>query len=218
MTHEEAKESPPAGLWRKAMPILIWGGSLLLCALIWRTTLVYVAQQPFGWASLALLPPFLLLVAWLHVYLLAADVNYRELIAAGKIATPEEAARIDAVQLQRHRANLWPQYQPIRKILAPVDFGDSGDQDWRFNWGRRLLPLLFLAWVLGIMVLGDKMAADGLRYDLVSGRHLPVRYNELSIHVAALFAAAILAAITAHQVKKRRHKRIWAEIRAGGEP
>ena len=203
MTHEEAKESPPAGFWRKAVPILTWGGSLLLCALIWRTTLVYVAEQPFGWASLALLPPFLLLVAWLHVYLVAADGNYRELIAAGKIATPEEAARIDAVQLQRHRVNLWPRYQPIRKILAPVDFGDSGDQDWRFNWGRRLLPLLLLAWVLGIMALSIKATADGLRYDLVHGRHQSVPYNELSIHVAALFVAAILAGITSHQVKKR---------------
>jgi hypothetical protein len=58
------------------------------------------------------------------------------------------------------------------------------------------------------------MATGGSQSGLAGGKDLPFQYNELSIHAVALFTAAILAGVTSHWAIKRRHKRIWAEIRA----
>ena len=211
VTAPKRRESLPAKLWRNRVAILLWGTLLLLCDLVWRTGWVHTigVQGDPGWWGLLMAAGLLLLAAWFHFFYVTRQDNYRELIAAGKINPPEVAAAITAVKLKPKKKKWDSARDDIWKALEPKEFGkpDPG-YGRRVNWAPRPLqgPLFFL-WLLLLLL------AAVLAMQLVSNL-LDRMHEEVTIHFGGLALGWLLGALTSGFVIERRHKRIWAEIRA----
>jgi hypothetical protein len=161
-----------------------------------------------GWWSL-LLAGLVLLAAWFHFFHVTRQDNYRELIAAGKINPPEVAMAIRAAKLKPKKKKWDSVRDDIWKALEPKEFGKPvPGYGCRVNWAP--LPLqgpLFFLWLLLLLV------AAILAMQLVSNL-LDRMQEEVPIHFAGLALGWLLGALTSGFVIERRHKRIWAEIRA----
>jgi hypothetical protein len=209
MTEEEKpREGLAIRLWRKRWTILLWGVPLLACDLVWHRAWSYATTPPYPpWAGLILPAGLLPLIGWFFLFFLAGKDDYRAQIAAGKINPPEVAEAIYAVKLRPKKKKR--RFNDLSDWFDPEKLGQPDPGYGRgISWAPKPLqgPLFFLCCLLLFLfpVIGELFMEN-----------FQERASEgLSGNLLGLLASFFIGGFAAFGVVKRRHKRIWAEIRA----
>ena len=208
MTEEKPRERLAVRLWRKRRVILLWGLPLLACDLIWRWAYFYTLTPPQPpWWGLILPAGLLPLIGWSFLFFVTGKDDYRAQIAAGKINPPEVAEAIYAVKLRPKKKK--KRFHDLSDWFDPEKLGEPDPGYGRgISWAPKPLqgPLFFLCCLLLFLlpVIGEQFV-NNFQFKMA---------EELPVHIIGLFAGFLIGGYVAFLVVDRRHKRIWAEIRA----